>query len=344
MMNKCIFKWSVLGWALLGPAGWGQVVDNFNDGDDDGWTRSNPLAAVGGSATYSFPGGNTYRIQAGASPSPEVLGQGRAGSMREDVDHTAFRVSVDIVEAEVSLEQDFGILARVSTPGLGTLNGYSATLDSDEDRLYLSRVDGEQATTLENVLVPVEEGKTYRIVFHGYQGQFLVEVFDVTDLTIPVVSLSGSDDTYSEGTTGLFGSAGLADGTVDVTFDNFVADTHSDIDQDGMSDTREAAVFGNLDQTGEADFDGDGRSNAEELLAGSDSKVIDLIALEVGEELLKVSFSFVEGRSYTLEKSTDLNSWAVDEDAVFVAQGEGVGRLETERNREKEFVRVKVGG
>ena len=111
-----------------------------------------------------------------------------------------------------------------------------------------------------------------------------------------------------------------------------------------MSDTREAAVFGNLDQTGEADFDGDGRSNAEELLAGSDSKVIDLIALEVGEELLKVSFSFVEGRSYTLEKSADLNSWAVDEDAVFVAQGEGVGRLETERNREKEFVRVKVGG
>lgn len=343
-MNKCFFKWSVLGWAIFGATGWGQVVDDFNDGNDSGWTRLNPLAAVGGSATYSFPGGNTYRIQTGASPNPAAFGQSRAGSLRADIDHGAFRVSVDIAGADPAIEQDFGILARVSSPGLGTLNGYSATFDSDEEKLYLSRVDAEQATTLASVLVPVEEGKTYRVVFHGYQDQFLVEVFDVSNLATPVVSISGSDAIYSEGSAGLFGSAGVGDGTVDVTFDNFVADTDSDVDQDGMSDSLEASVFGNLDQTGAADFDGDGRSNGEELLMGSDPKVIDLIGLEVSAGMLKVRFSFAEGRSYTLEKSSDLKTWEVDEGAIFVDQGEGVGRLEATRNEESEFVRVKVGG
>ncbi|MEN8679925.1 MAG: hypothetical protein ABF391_07710, partial [Akkermansiaceae bacterium] len=257
-MNRDNLMRGVFCWAFLCATGWGQVSDDFNDGNDIGWTRLNPLAAVGGSANFSFPGGNTYRMQAGASPDPGAVGQGRAGALREDIDFTAFRVSVDIVEAEVSLEQDFGILARVSSPGLGTLNGYSATFDSDEERLYLSRVDAEQPAPLGNVDVPVQEGITYRIVFHGYQEQLLVEVFDVSDLTTPVVSLSGSDETYASGTTGLFGSSGPPDGTVDVTFDNFAADSNSDVDQDGMSDTVEASFFGNLDQPGDLDFDGDG--------------------------------------------------------------------------------------
>lgn len=343
-MNKCFFSWSFFGWAFLGATGWAQVVDDFNDGNDSGWTRLNPLAAVGGSATYSFPGGNAYRIQTGASPNPAAFGQGRAGSLRSDINHTAFRVSVDIAGADPALQQDFGILTRVSSPGLGTLNGYSATFDSDEEKLYLSRVDAEQATTLESVLVPVEEGKIYRIVFHGYQDQFLVEVFEVTDLTTPVVSISGSDGTYSEGSTGLFGSAGVGDGTVDVTFDNFSADSNSDVDQDGMSDAREVLIFGNLAQSGEGDFDGDGRSNADELRMGSDPRVIDLIGLEVTPEIVRVSFSFAEGRSYSLEKSSDLKMWEVDEGAIFIDQGEGIGRLEAVRTGESEFVRVKVGG
>lgn len=342
-MNKDNLIQGIFCWAFFGATGWGQVNDDFNDGNDSGWTRLNPLAAVGGSANFSFPGGNTYRIQAGASPDPGAVGQGRAGSLREDVNQTAFRISVDIVDAEGSLDQDFGILARVSSPGLGTLNGYSATFDSDEERLYLSRVDGEQPAPLGDVDVPIEEGVSYRMVFHGYLEQFLIEVFDVTDLTTPVVSLSGSDETYAAGAAGLFGSSGPADGSVDVTFDNFAADSNSDVDQDGMSDTVEVSFFGSLDQIGEGDFDGDGRSNAEELRMGSNPTVIDLIGLEVSTELLMVRFSFAEGRSYTLEKSVDLKTWAVDGDTTFVDQGEGIGRLETGKSGGPEFVRVRVG-
>lgn len=279
-----------------------------------------------------------------ASPDPGAFGQARAGALREDFEFTAFRIAVDLVDAEGSLEQDFGILARVSSPGLGTLNGYSATFDSDGETLDLSRVDGEQATTLESIEVPVEEGKLYRLVFHGYQEQFLIEVFDIADLTTPVVSLSGVDGTYPAGTSGIFSSAGMDDGAVDVTFDRFSADSNSDVDQDGMSDHLEASVFGNLDQAGGDDFDGDGQTNAEELQTGSDPKVTDLIGLEINEDRLMVSFFFAAGRTYALERSVDLMNWAVDAAAAFVDQGGGIGRLEADRNGGREFVRVKVGG
>jgi hypothetical protein len=335
-MNICRLGSVFLMGAFGAATSWGQVVDDFTDGNDDGWTRSNPLATVGGTAAFSFPGGNTYRIQA--------FGPGRVGSLREDVDNTAFRVSVDIVEAAAALEQDFGILARVSTPGLGTLNGYAATFDSDEERVYLSRVDNEQAVTLGNVDVSVEEGKAYRLVFHGYQGQFLVEVFDVADLTTTIATVEGFDDFYINGSAGLFGNAGQADGAVDVTFDNFEAHEDPDTDRDGMSDPAEAAVFGDLEQKGEDDFDGDGRSNAEELEGGTDPKVADTVikvrSFLISEDVLQVRFALLQGRTFQLEKSVDLENWSVDEEAVFTDLGDGVGEFESVRSGGKEFVRV----
>ncbi len=47
------------------------IEDDFNDGDDGGWSRYLPLEAFGAAATFSFPDGNSYRIQSAASPSPE---------------------------------------------------------------------------------------------------------------------------------------------------------------------------------------------------------------------------------------------------------------------------------
>lgn len=324
---------------------WAQVSDDFDDGNDGGWTRLNPLSAVGGSASFSFPGGNTYRIQAGASPDAGSFGQGRAGSLREDIDHTAFRVSVDIVSVDAGLEQDIGILARVSSPGLGTLNGYSATFDTDEERAYLSRVDGEQEAIIENADVPLDPAKDYRMIFHGYEGRFLIEVFDVVDLTTVIGIVEGFDDVYTEGSAGLFGSAGQAEGAVDVTFDHFEAGVNPDTDRDGMSDPAEAAAFGNLEQEGEDDFDGDGRSNAEELEEGTDPKVPDSVikvrSFSIGEEVLKVRFVMRDEMTFQLEKSVDLEIWTVDEGAVFTDLGGGEGEFESVKNGGKEFVRVK---
>src|SRR2546430_9566807 len=64
---------------LLSLGARAQISDNFDDGNDGGWTRYDPLAPFGAPATFSFPNGG-YRIQAPASPDPVVLGTGRAGS------------------------------------------------------------------------------------------------------------------------------------------------------------------------------------------------------------------------------------------------------------------------
>lgn len=338
-----------MGWMAGATLLCGQVSDDFNDGNDDGWTRLNPLQAVGGSGTYSFPGGNSYRIQAGASPNADLLGQARLGSLREDVSQTAFRVSLDIVATNAALQQDIGILARVTDPGLGTLNGYSATIDTDESTVYLSRLDGETPTTIESQEMALDEAKDYRMVFHGFEGQLLVEIFEFPDLETPIGSVLGFDDFHSEGLTGIFASAGVADGTVDVTYDNFRADDAPDTDQDGMSDPAEVEIFGNLDQSGTDDFDGDGRSNAEELEEGTDPKVpdsfIEVSKFSMDAELLKVEFVMREGRTYVLEKSTDLKIWGIDGGADFTNLGGGVGEYSTERGEgATQYVRISEVG
>src|SRR5258708_1996342 len=63
------------------------VSDNFNDGNDTGWTHFEPLAPFGAPGTFSFPNAD-YRIQATASPDA-MLGPGRAGSLRQDASTSA---------------------------------------------------------------------------------------------------------------------------------------------------------------------------------------------------------------------------------------------------------------
>src|SRR5687767_11822062 len=61
--------------------------DNFDDGDDMGWIKYDPLGTVGlgPQATYSFPNGG-YRIQASRNTLiPAAAGPARAGSYRPDV-------------------------------------------------------------------------------------------------------------------------------------------------------------------------------------------------------------------------------------------------------------------
>ena len=346
VMVEGVIRLLFLCFALCVTAGWAQVSDNFDDGNDAGWTRLNFLEAFGGSVTHSFPEGNTYRIQAGASPNAEMLGQGRAGSMRPDSVHSAFRVAVDIVGTDASLEQDIGILARVTNAGLGTLNGYSATFDTDESRAYLARVDGEMPVVMDSVEIPFDSAKDYRIVFHGNGGEFLVEVFDLADLTTTIGMITGFDDLYSEGATGLFGSAGQPTGTVDVTFDNFEAGRDPDFDQDGMSDPAELELFGNLDQSGSDDFDGDGVSNADELDAGTDPTVpgtdFELKAFLVEDDLVRVAFFRVPGKTYQLEKSSDLETWTVDENAAVLDLDDNLGGFATKRQTSGEFLRVTI--
>ena len=104
------------------PRGLHAQSDNFNDGDDVGWTRVSPLEPFGVPGVFTFPNGDGFRITGcddvvagcgvsnspnglgyrmqtlAASPSYPVLGAPRAYSLREDVSYADFYASVDLVD------------------------------------------------------------------------------------------------------------------------------------------------------------------------------------------------------------------------------------------------------
>lgn len=333
-----------------------QISEDFNDGNDDGWTRLEPIKPFGGLTTFSFPGGNTYRLQAGASPDPGTVGQARIGALRPEATFSSFRISIDVVDTNPVLEQDIGILARITSPGLGTLNSYAATFDTDEGRLYFSKISGEEADARDNIEVPTTPDKDYRLIFHGFQNRFLIEVFEVGDLSTPIASLSNIDEEfgapYLEGAAGIFASSGPDDGTCDVTYDNFEASSLSDVDQDGLVDDEEFAAFGDLDESGDEDFDHDGQSNAFELLAGTDPSDITssfrILEVDLVNEVIDeipvsttvITFPVSSDRNYLAARSSNLKDWVAAPDATFTDHGDGTGSLTLEGNFASEYLRV----
>jgi hypothetical protein len=253
-------------------------------------------------------------------------------------------VGVDLAPFDPAIEQDVGVLARITTVGLGTTSGYAATIDTDESRIYIARIDLEQPTTLGEADSPLDPEKNYRLVFHGYEGRFLAEVFDVTNLTTPLFFAEGEDDTYQSGPAGLFGAAGQPDGNINFAFYNYESDDRPDVDQDGMPDPIEATFFGNLDQPGDADFDGDGRDNAQEIEDGTDPTAKDssvkVISVDVSGDRLSLQFRTLVGRNYQLETSGDLTNWVVDTEAEFEEEEDGVAKFLTSRGSGRKFVRV----
>ena len=126
--------------------------DDFNDGDDSGWVRLDPLTEAGAPAgSFTFPDGG-YRVARGPSPSPEELGAARVGSHRPDiVQQGDFFLSIDVTGWDDAEDQNIGLLAMISEPGLGSTTGYALTLDTSERALYLSFVDLEAPSTLSTV-------------------------------------------------------------------------------------------------------------------------------------------------------------------------------------------------
>src|SRR5262249_43395306 len=116
--------------ALLvrGLSGWAATIsDNFDDGNDTAgpivWQRYDPIAvATAGEVKlgmWSFPAGNTYRLQTAPSPDPGTYGQARIGSIAPN-NFANFYVAVDMVNWDDTIHQLFGVLARVGNVGPGS--------------------------------------------------------------------------------------------------------------------------------------------------------------------------------------------------------------------------------
>jgi len=202
------------------------ITDNFNDGNDNGWTHFDPLSPFQDptdKTIYQVVDGH-YRIATPASADPANFGPARAGSVRNDADLSDFRVSVDLIDWDTSLNQAFGILARVTTPGLQTTNGYALSINA-VCALDISVVTAEAPDDIDPGVSAILDpsASDYRLVFQGSGPNLTGAIYDLADPTKPLATTHAVDTTYSSGATGVFvfDNSRTASGSADVTFDNF---------------------------------------------------------------------------------------------------------------------------
>lgn len=197
-------------------------VDDFNDGNANGWFEYNPL----GTASFQVVNG-AYRITSPASSNP--ANPARAGSLRQDVTYsTNFYISVDVTNWNDSVNQSFGLLARVTDAGPGTTKGYAFTYDrgttATSGDVDISRITGEAPTEVPvsgNDDIHLVPGRTYRFVFLGINSTLEGRIYEHPNLTNAVVTVTGTDSTYPSGICGLVIYS--VPGGPDATFDNYFA-------------------------------------------------------------------------------------------------------------------------
>jgi len=210
----------------------GQVQsDDFNDGNDAGWTRYDTIGSHPSfpeQGTWTFPAGG-YRMQAAPSPAPGALGPARVGSLRSEV-YSDFYISVDVLNWDETLDQSFGPFARLTDVGLGSTKGYVMTYQARGHDIDITRVTDEAAerSVRDNgsgdvVLVP---GKSYRFVFIGKGALLTARVYELPDIATPIVEISGTDtEPYTSGINGLlvYDNSDDSSASADATFDNYFA-------------------------------------------------------------------------------------------------------------------------
>ena len=213
LMSECI---------VFGMARGAIVSDDFNDGNDQGWTHFDPLAPFAAGGTFTVPAG-AYRIQAPPSPDQGALGPGRAGSLRFDATYADFFISVDVVDWVDTADQAFGLLSRIRETGLGTTDGYGFLYVPVDRNFEMERFDNEVDTRIGAIIdLTLDPARDYRITFAGTGSSLTGEVFDLADLATPLISLTATDATYTNGVAGLIVADASSGGVMsDATFDNY---------------------------------------------------------------------------------------------------------------------------
>jgi hypothetical protein len=203
----------------LGSGAMRAATDDFNDGNDAGWSHLNPL----GTGVYSFPGGETYQLSVGPAPNFPTFGPPRMGSVLPDV-YSLFNESVDVVNWNTANPGNVtGLISRVTTPGAGTTKGYAVVFDVG-GHLYLTRITNEASTTLNSSLFTINAADDYRLFFTGNGDSLSGSIYNLLDLSTPLATVSATDATYASGMAGVLvfdgSNANLA---ASGTFDNYTA-------------------------------------------------------------------------------------------------------------------------
>lgn len=243
MKNYNIIKSLPLDWRHLG-AGMTAVAlavsnvvgaesDDFNDGDDAGWTHIDPIRTYIFATTGADMPQNTftvvdgkYRLQCAPTPDPQ-LGQGRVLSVRSET-YSNFHISADLWDWDPAVTNAIGLIGRCGTPGPQTTSGYVFGYVSGLNYLDLVRLQNESTKKIaDNVIVPITltPGKGYRMTLTGKGAELTGRLYELPDVDNAIAELKVTDSIYTEGNGGLvvFPLGASVLGAGDATFDNFAA-------------------------------------------------------------------------------------------------------------------------
>jgi hypothetical protein len=230
--------------------------DDFNDGNDTSpvaWMHYdgiNTIFGAGPQDTWTFPNGNSYRLQASASSDPGTTGPARVSSFPAN-NYSDFYIAADVVNWDNTYSQAIGLLARAGnfgTFGFPTARGYmftyvnGAVTGETDNFIEIARlqndsqtrgIPGSSGATAELHGVTLDPSNKYRFVFIGKGTHLEGRVYQLPDVHTPIAVVSantaGDSVQHTSGRCGVF-AFNVADassldfaGPVDVTFDNYFA-------------------------------------------------------------------------------------------------------------------------
>lgn len=219
--------------AVFGAVGSVQAQsDNFDSGAlGPAWSKAQFFPQ-----NYTFVdsgAGKALRIQ--ANPVPDAAPA--AAAITQTNIYTDFYVAVDVVDWAIK-DQALVLLAQWTpggaaglAEGTGMILNYDVAQDGEGDgdrkggQLQINSIaPGFAASTKAAADITLEPGRSYRMVFQGVGTIYTGRVYDLHDLTKPLVTIEVDDSTYNIGQSGFlsFSRNGTA-GVTDVTIDNYVA-------------------------------------------------------------------------------------------------------------------------
>ena len=222
-------------------------TDNF-----DSYASASEIVSVGGWQFVQASGGITLSLPAhgtgkGAriqTPNGSLASLFRAGTI-----YTDFYLAVDVVNWNNASDQAIILQGRATNQaGVAATKDYTMNYDVLQDgdtpgdrrgaQLQMIRVDSVSPLLLGGIAVSeftLPPGGSYRFIFKGVGPNLTGQIYDLNDLTRPLITLQGSDSTYTSGASGIgvFDRSTAAPALpTDVTYDNYYAgpaDPNADI-------------------------------------------------------------------------------------------------------------------
>lgn len=207
-------------------------TDNF-----DSYTTSASFIAAGwnvivasGGTTLTFPAvGSGKGVRMTTPP-------GSLQTIYRTNEYTDFYVAADVVNWKPDVDQAIVLFGRATDiTGIVNSKEYVMNWDVRQDgnavtdrlggQLQITRVDSVVpfATTQFGIAdISLKPGSSYRFTFKGVGADFTGEIYDLADLTHPLITLVGNDATYPSGVSGLT-VFDRSTGGPDATFDNYYA-------------------------------------------------------------------------------------------------------------------------